>query len=228
MSAQKQYWDVVFVHPERQIADHASLPTSLLIPPLPPCLAPVRNFLVEAGITPSHVSSNAGFSQTGGLPSSVFTLTQPEVSNCTACFVVACEKFDPGNSPPEAAIIIEGIERIKLLSQFLGKLIGAIAMSYLRSSFPNPITADMDCAAVINLQDQQSHVPPEQASDQKRLYGALLYIVINIDYMILMSILISVPLLLRFNRGHQQLGKGKRFSTLQNCAVCLVTRKRSS
>jgi hypothetical protein len=65
MSAQKQYWDVVFVHPERQIADHASLPTSPLIPPLPPCLAPVRNFLVEAGITPLHMSSDAGFSQTG-------------------------------------------------------------------------------------------------------------------------------------------------------------------
>jgi hypothetical protein len=32
----------------------------------------------------------------------------------------------------------------------------------------------MDCAAVINLQDQQSHLPPEQASDQKRLYEALL------------------------------------------------------
>jgi hypothetical protein len=32
----------------------------------------------------------------------------------------------------------------------------------------------MDCAAVINLQDQQSHLPPEGASDQKRLYGALL------------------------------------------------------
>jgi hypothetical protein len=88
--------------------------------------------------------------------------------------VVACEKFDPGNSPPAAAIIIEGIERIKLLNPFLGEMIGGIAMSYLRSSFPNPITADMDCAAVINLQDQQSHVPPEQASDQKRMYGALL------------------------------------------------------
>jgi hypothetical protein len=125
MSAQRQYWDVVFVHPERQIANHASLPTSPLIPPLPPCLVPVRNFLVEAGITPSHMSSDAGFSQTGGLPSSVFTLTQPEVC------VVACDKFDPGNSPPAAAIIIEGIERIKLLNPFLGELIGGIAMSYL-------------------------------------------------------------------------------------------------
>jgi hypothetical protein len=162
------------VHPERQIANHASLPTSPLIPPLPPCLAPVRNFLVEAGITPSHMSSDAGFSHTGGLPSSVFTLSQPEVSNCTACFVVACDKFDPGNSPPAAAIIIKGIERIKLLNPFLGELIGGIAVSYLRSSFPNPITADMDCAAVINLQDQQSHLPPKRASDQKRLNGALL------------------------------------------------------
>jgi hypothetical protein len=83
------------------------------------------------------------------------------VSNCTACFVVACDKFDPGNSPPAAAIVIDGIERITLLNSFLGKLIGGIAMSYIRSSFPNPITADMDCAAVINLQDQQSHLPPE-------------------------------------------------------------------
>jgi hypothetical protein len=111
MSAQRQYWDVVFVHPERKIANHASLPTSPLIPPLLSCLASVRNFLVEAGITPSHMSSDAGFSQTGGLPSSMFTLSQPKVSNCTACFVVACEKFDP----PAAAIIIEGIERINLL-----------------------------------------------------------------------------------------------------------------
>jgi hypothetical protein len=169
MSAQKQYWDVVFVHPERQIADHASLSTSPLIPPLPSCLAPVRNFLVEAGITPLHMSSDAGFSLTGGLPSSVFTLSQPKVSNCTACFVVACDKLDPGNSPPATAIIIEGIERIKLLNPFLGELIGGIAMSYIRSSFPNPIIADMDCAAVINLQDQQSHVPPERASDKKTL-----------------------------------------------------------
>jgi hypothetical protein len=88
--------------------------------------------------------------------------------------VVACNKFDPENSPPAAAIVIEGIERIKLLNPFLGELIGGIAMSYLRLSFPNPTTADMDCAAVINLQDQQSHSPPERASDQKRLYGALL------------------------------------------------------
>jgi hypothetical protein len=120
------------------------------------------------------MSFDAGFSQTGGLPSSVFTLTQPEVSDCTACFVVACKKFDPGKSPPAAAIIIEGIERIKLLNPFLGEMIGGIAMSHLRSSFSNQITADMDCAAVINLQDQQSHMPPEQASDQKRMYGALL------------------------------------------------------
>jgi hypothetical protein len=42
-----------------------------------------------------------------------------------------------------------------------------------------PITADMDCAAVINLQDQQSHLPPERASDQKRLYGALLWALIQ-------------------------------------------------
>jgi hypothetical protein len=73
MSAQKQYWDVVFVHPERQITNHASLPTSPLLPSLPPCLAPVRKFIVETGITPSHMSSDAGFSQTGGLPSSVVT-----------------------------------------------------------------------------------------------------------------------------------------------------------
>jgi hypothetical protein len=90
---------------------------------------------VEAGITPSHISSDAGFSQTGGLPSSVFTLSQPEVSNCTACFMVACDKFDPGNSPPAAAIIIEGIKRIKLLNPFLGKLIGGI--TYDRP-FPTP------------------------------------------------------------------------------------------
>jgi hypothetical protein len=174
MSAQKQYWDFIFVHPERQIANHASLPTSPLIPPLPPCLAPDRKFLVEAGIIPSHMFSDAGFSQTGGLSSSVFTMSQPEVSNCTACFMVACDKFDPGNSPPAAAIVIEGIERIKLLNPFLAELIEGIAMSYIRSSFPNPISADMDCAAVINLQDQQSYLPPEWALDQKRLYGALL------------------------------------------------------
>jgi hypothetical protein len=82
--------------------------------------------------------------------------------------VVTCDKFDPGNSPPAAPIVIEGIERIKLLNPFLGEVIGGIAMSY------KPITADMDCAAVINLQDQQSHLPPERASDQKRLYRALL------------------------------------------------------
>jgi hypothetical protein len=159
------------VHPARQIA---SLPTSSLISPLPFCLAPVRKFLVEAGIILSHISSDAGFSQTGGLPISVFTMSQPAVSNCTACFVVAYDKFDPGSSPPAAVIVIKGIKRIKLLNPFLGELIGRIAMSYLRSSFPNPITADMDCAAVINLQDQQSHLPPQWASDQKRLYGALL------------------------------------------------------
>jgi hypothetical protein len=75
--------------------------------------------------------------------------------------VVVCDKFDPGNSPPAAAIVIEGIERITLLNPFLVKLIGGIAMSYLRSSFLNPITAHMDCTAVINLQDQQTQLPPE-------------------------------------------------------------------
>jgi hypothetical protein len=88
-------------------------------------------------------------------------MSQPAVSNCTACFVVACDKFDPGNSPPAAAIVIAGIERITLLNMFLGELIRGIAMSYPRSSFPNPITADIDCAAVINLQDQQSYLPLE-------------------------------------------------------------------
>jgi hypothetical protein len=85
MSGQRLYWDVVFEHPARQIANHASLPTSSLIPPLPSCLAPVRKFLVEAEITLTHISSDAGFSQTGGLPSLSHVATRGLQLYCLLC-----------------------------------------------------------------------------------------------------------------------------------------------
>ena len=47
-------------------------------------------------------------------------------------------------------------------------------MSFLRAAFGYPISADMDCAAVIALQNQQEHLSPEAASEQNKVYGALL------------------------------------------------------
>jgi hypothetical protein len=143
-------------------------------PYMPACLAEVNSYFSHHGIVPDDMSSDAGLDYADGLPHLVFLASEIPVNNCTACVVVATSAFSPLSVPPATAVIITGIGRILRINPFLGKLIGGLAMAYLRSFYLHPIAGDMDCQLVTRLQDQQKKLSPEQSQSQGRVYGLIL------------------------------------------------------
>jgi hypothetical protein len=71
---------------------------NLLRPRIPPCLAKVFKYFQQHGITPDHMSADAGLDYADGLPHLVFTAAEMPVNNCTACVMVATSAFSPRSS----------------------------------------------------------------------------------------------------------------------------------
>jgi hypothetical protein len=115
--------------------------------------------------------SDVGHNYTDGLSFLVFSSSKMPVDNCTACVMVATSAFSPLSVSPAAAVIITGLGHNPNINSFLGKLIGGLAMAYLRAYYLHPIAADMDCESVTHLQDQQKHLTPEQSQPQESVYG---------------------------------------------------------
>jgi hypothetical protein len=94
-------------------------------------MAEVYEYFREHGITPDHMSSDAGLDYADGLPHLVFSAAKMPVDNCTACVMVATSAFSPLSVPPAAAIMITGIGRIFNINPFLGELIGDRTMALI-------------------------------------------------------------------------------------------------
>jgi hypothetical protein len=141
---------------------------------MPACLAEVTSYFSRHGIVSDHMSSDAGLDYADGLSHLVFSASEMQVDNCTACVMVATSAFSPLSVLPATAVIITAIGRIPHINPFLGKLIGGLAIAYLRSFYLHPIAGDLDCESVTRLQDQQHKLTPEQSQSQGRVYGLIL------------------------------------------------------
>ena len=169
------FWEIKHTLPPRTLQLPPLLPVSPPAIPTPPCLLPVLNYLDEQGITPTHMSSDAGFAFAGGEPGIIFTQPKLNAGACNACIMIADDSFQPEVVPPAAAVIIEGMERIPFVKSFLTELIGGIAMVHMRSNFKSIIQADMDCKSVIDLQTRRDISSGSTSDDcQRRPYGLLL------------------------------------------------------
>jgi hypothetical protein len=171
---------------------------------MPVCLAEVTFYFPQHGIVPDHMLLDAGLDNADGLSHLVFWVSEMPVDNCTACVMVATSAFSPLSVPPATAVIITGIGCIPHINPFLGKLIGGLAMAYLRSFYLHPITGDMDCKSVIRLQVQQKHFSPEQSQSQEQVYGLILRTFFQGKGRTVRSLRSSIESPTRRNRGRRR------------------------
>jgi hypothetical protein len=100
---------------------------------------------------PKFMSSDAGYHLAKRPPRAAWSPTPELPRNITGAVIAAGEDYVPRQTRPLLAFIITGIELIRLTTPFLGELLGALLMSYLRSCFDHPIHAYMDCLSVIKI-----------------------------------------------------------------------------
>jgi hypothetical protein len=120
-SKNKGYWRVELTLDQRAIETPVTLPAHSVVPPLPPCLRPVVDYLERHHLTPTHMSSDASFEFAGDKPSSLFSQNSLSVRNATGCVMVADNSFLPKQSPPLLVVLLTGIERIMNVNFFPGR-----------------------------------------------------------------------------------------------------------
>jgi hypothetical protein len=99
-SLDKGYWKVELTLDQRALEPPVTLPAHSVVPPLPPCLRPVVDYLEHHFLSPTHMSSDASFEYAGDKPSSLFSQASLSVRNATGCVMVADNSFLPKQSPP--------------------------------------------------------------------------------------------------------------------------------
>jgi hypothetical protein len=115
----------------------------------PPQVAEAADWLKQQGMTPEFMSSDAGFHLQRLPPSAAWKANPQAPSNITASVIAVAKDWVSGQSKPLLAFVVTGIEKIRLATPFLGELVGALLMAYLRSCFSHPIQAYMDCLSAI-------------------------------------------------------------------------------
>jgi hypothetical protein len=119
-------------------------------PSTPSVIAEAVDWLRTNNLTPSHMSSAAGHHLAMRPPSAAWSATPLIASNVTAAVVVVGAGHIPDVTKPHL-VIITGIERLRRANAFLGELVGAVLMTFLRACFANPIYAYMDCQSVLKI-----------------------------------------------------------------------------
>jgi hypothetical protein len=147
-----------------------SLPPTLFLGPTsplsPPQIAEAVEWLKSIGRLPTHMSSDAGSHVAKRPPSAAWSASPQRTRNTTSAIVVTYGLYVPGLTPPLLVFMITAID-------FLGKLIGAVLMAFLRSCFSPPITALMDCLSVIKVVKKGWTLKSAGNPQEHRAYGIL-------------------------------------------------------
>jgi hypothetical protein len=104
---------------------------------------------------------------------------QHGASNVTAAVVVVGAGHIPDVTKPYLIIRVIGIERLWRANAFLGKLVGAVLMTFLRACFANPIYAYMDCQSVMKLVQRNWKASSDAPED--RAFGALVQAILQVS-----------------------------------------------
>jgi hypothetical protein len=148
-------------------------PVTLLV------IAEAADWLRENNLIPSHMSSDAGYHVAKHPPSAAWSATPFIASNVTAAVVVVGAGHIPDVTKPQLIIRVTGIERLRRANAFLGELVGAVLMTFLRVCFANPIYAYMDCQSVMKIVQRNWKATSDAPED--RAYGALVQAIIRVD-----------------------------------------------
>ena len=147
-------------------------------PPLP-ILSQLANRLAVNHSVPILIASDAGTSFENDCPSRIFDLHPILPTKVTAAVVILDNKFAIGTIPPVHGVIIEGIEKLQTANNFLGEMIGCLAIEQIRAAIAKrsgpAIEAHSDCEAVVNLLLKALSPAPERSTSQKnQSFGQLL------------------------------------------------------
>jgi hypothetical protein len=153
-------------------------PAGPIKPITPAVIAKAAEWLREKNLTPSHMSSDAGFHVARRPPSAAWSATPLIASNVMAAVVVVGAGHIPDETRPFLIIRVIGIERLRRANAFLGELIGAVLMTFLRACFANPIYAYMDCQSVMKIVQRDWKASLDAPKD--RAFGALVQAILQV------------------------------------------------
>jgi hypothetical protein len=148
-------------------------------PVTPSVIAEAADWLRVNNLIPSHMFSDAGYHVAQRPPSAAWSATPLIASYVTAAVVVVGAGHIPDVTKPHLIIRVTGIERLRRSNAFLGELVGAVLMTFLRVCFANPIYAYMDCQSVLKIVQRNWKATSDAPED--RAYGALVQSIIRVD-----------------------------------------------
>jgi hypothetical protein len=143
--------EVVYQHTRLSGLPVLPSPLDPMEPITPAVITEAAEWLRKNHLIPSHMSYDAGFYVARRPPSAAWSATPLIASNVTAAVVVVGAGHIPDVTRPFLIIRVIGIERLRRANAFLGELVGAVLMTFLRACFANPIYAYMDCQSVMKI-----------------------------------------------------------------------------